>query len=104
MTVVLTVCTVLVAVIYVYDAKRALWPLIPGEQRWRRGRVAGTTAALIAISVLQRNAGSLWANRAALVALLLGLGVVLRCSIPLKSLVARTLLHRREGRPGRPRR
>jgi hypothetical protein len=99
MTVVLMVCTVLVAVIYVYDAKRALWPLIRGEQRWRRGRVAGTTTALIAISVLQRSAGPLWAKRVALLALLLALGVVLRCSIPLKSMVARTLHYRREGRP-----
>ena len=98
MTVLLTVCTVLVAVIYVYDAKRALWPLIPGEQAWRRGRVAGTTTALIAMAVLQRSAGPLWAKRASLLALLLALAVVLRCSILLKGMVASALLYRREER------
>jgi hypothetical protein len=98
MTVVLAVCIVALAIIYVYDAKRAVWPLIPDEQRWRRGRVAGTTTALIALSVLHRSAGPLWAKRLALLALFLALAVVLRCSIPLRNMVARTLLYRREGR------
>jgi hypothetical protein len=101
MTVLLAVCFALVAVIYVYDAKRALWPVIPGEQGWRRGRVAGTTTALIAMSVLHRTAGPLWAKRIALVALLLSLAVVLRYSILLKRMVANALLYRREGRQER---
>jgi hypothetical protein len=100
MTVLLAVSIALVAVIYAYDAKRALWPMIPGEQAWRRGRVAGTTAALIAMSVLQRGAGPLWARRIALLALLLSLAVILRYSVLLKALVASALLYRREGRRG----
>jgi peptidoglycan/LPS O-acetylase OafA/YrhL len=98
MTVVLAVCILLVAVIYLYDAKRALWPMLPGEQGWRRGRVVGTTTALVAMSVLHRGAGPLWARGIAVVALLLSLAVVLRCSIRLKRLVAGALLYRREGR------
>ena len=98
MTALLAVCLSLVGVIYVYDAKRALWPMIPGEQAWRRGRVAGTTTALIAMSILQRGAGPLWAKRIALLALLLSLAVVLRSSILLKRLVVSALLHRRESR------
>ncbi len=101
MTVVMAVCILAVAVIYVYDAKRALWPLIPDEQRWRRGRVAGTTTALIALFVLQRTTGPLWVKRVAVLALLLALAAVLRCSIPLRNMVAQTLFYRREGRPER---
>jgi len=98
MTVVLAVCIFLIAIIYLYDAKRALWPMLPGEQGWRRGRVAGTTTALIAMSVLHRSAGPLWARRIAVVALLLSLAVVLGYSIRLKRLVASALLYRHEGR------
>jgi hypothetical protein len=98
MTAMLVLCLSLVAVIYLYDAKRALWPMIPGEHAWRRGRVAGTTTALIAMSILQRGAGPLWAKRIALLVLLLSLAVVLRYSILLKRLVASTLLYRRESR------
>jgi hypothetical protein len=98
MTVLLAACLALVAVIFIYDAKRALWPVIPREQGWRRGRVTSTTTALIAVSVLHRSAGPLWARRIALVALLLSLAVVLRYSILLKRLVANSLLYRREGR------
>ena len=98
MTVLLAVSIALVAVIYVYDAKRALWPMIPGEQAWRRSRVAGTTTALIAMSVLQHGPGPLWARRIALLALLLSLAVILRYSVLLKGLVASALLYRREGR------
>jgi hypothetical protein len=90
------VCCGLIAVVLVYDMKRALWPRIVGEQPWRRGRVAATTTALIAIAILQQVAGSLWPRRLAVVALVLALGAVLRCSIPLKRLVAQRLLQRRE--------
>jgi hypothetical protein len=102
MPVLLTVCLALVAVIYLYDAKRALWPMLPGEQAGRRGRVAGTTMALIAMCILQRGAGPLWARPIAVLALLLSLAVVLRYSILLKGLVAGALLYRREGyrKPG----
>lgn len=97
-----TVCFALVAVIYLYDAKRALWPMLPGEQAWRRGRVAGTTTVLSAMWILQRGAGPLWARAIAVLALLLSLAMVLRYSILLKGLVASALLYRREGhrKPG----
>ena len=86
-----TVCSVVVAVVLIYDAKRALWPRLPGEQPWRRGRVVGTTTAIIALSVLQRTMGPLWLRRMALLTLLLALGAVLSCSVPLKRIVAAAL-------------
>jgi hypothetical protein len=89
-------CYGLVAVVLVYDAKRALWPRIAGEQPWRRARVAGTTAALIALSILQRAAGPQWVKRAAIVGLVVALGLVLRCSVPLKRMVAAAVRKRRE--------
>jgi hypothetical protein len=98
MSAALAVCLFVAAVVFIYDAKRALWPVIPGEQGWRRARVAATTTAFIASFALLRTAGPLWIKRAAVLALLLSLAVVLRCSIPLKRLVARKLLYRREER------
>jgi hypothetical protein len=89
-------CYGLVAIVLVYDAKRAIWPRIPGEQPWRRARVAGTTTALFALSILQRAAGPLWFKRVAIVAFVVAVGVVVRCSIPLRQMVAASVRRRRE--------
>jgi hypothetical protein len=90
------ICCGLIAVVLVYDMNRALWPRIAGEQRWRRGRVAATTTALIAVAVLQRSAGALWLRRLAVMVMVLAVAGVLRCSIPLKRLVANRLLQRQQ--------
>jgi hypothetical protein len=87
----------LIAVVLVYDMKRALWPRIAGEQLWRRGRVLTTTTALIAIAVLRRPVSPPWLHHLAVVALVLALAGVMRCSIPLKRLVALRLRQRHEG-------
>ena len=91
----LTTSSLLVGLILAYDAKRAVWPRIPGEQAWRRGRVFGTTGALVALGLLQRTAGPLWVKRVAILALIITLGVVLRCSVPLKRLVAQAVQRRK---------
>jgi protein-S-isoprenylcysteine O-methyltransferase Ste14 len=85
-----------VAMLFVYDAKRALWPRIPGEQPWRQARVMGTATAVTAMVVLYRSLGPLWARRTALAVLVIALLVVLRCSIPLKRLVASRLAQPRD--------
>lgn len=87
---------VVVAMVFVYDAKRALWPRIPGEQPWRQARVMGTATAVAAMAVLHRSAGPLWARRAAFAVLVVALLIVLRCSIPLKRLVASRLIQPRD--------
>jgi hypothetical protein len=88
-----TVC--LVAVLLVYDAVRVLRPRIPGERQWRRWRVLGTTAAIVALMPLQRPVGG-WFRWTAALTLLLALVFVLRCSVSLKRLVSTSLLYRRE--------
>lgn len=92
----LAIASAVVAVLFLYDAKRALWPRIPGEQPWRRARLVGTTGTVLAVAVLHRAGGSVWLGRIALAALVLGLVVVLRCSIPLRRIVAVRLLQPRD--------
>ena len=91
-----TIASAVVAVLFLYDAKRALWPRIPGEQPWRRARLVGTTAAVLAMAVLHRAGGSVWLGRLALATLVVGLVVVLRCSIALRRMVAVRLLQPRD--------
>ena len=81
-----------VAALFVYDAKRALRPRIPGEQPWRRRRVAGTALSVLAIAVVQRSAEVPWRWWTALAGLTLALAFVLRCSVPLSRFVAARLL------------
>ena len=50
----------------------------------------------MAIAVLERAVGPLWLKRTALLVLLFALGAVLRCSVPLKRLVAAAVRQRRE--------
>lgn len=85
-----------VAIVFVYDAKRALWPRIPGEQPWRQARLMGTATAVVAMAVLHRSAGPLWVRRTAFAVFVIALLIVLRCSIPLKRLVASRLLRPRD--------
>ena len=85
-----------IAIVFVYDAKRALRPRIPGEQPWRQARVMATSTAVVAMAVLHCSAGPAWVRRAGFAVLVIALLVVLRCSIPLKRLVASRLIRPRD--------
>jgi hypothetical protein len=84
------------AVVLAYDVNRAIVPRIFGEQRWRRWRAVATVTAVAAVAFLQKGVSPLWLKRIVMAAFVLSLLVILRCSIPLKRLVERSLQSRRE--------
>lgn len=96
-SVLVAISSVVVAAVLVYDVNRAIVPRILGEQGWRRWRAAGTLTALAAASFLHRGVGPLWLKRTGITAVVLACAVVLRCSIPLKRLVERSVQSRRGG-------
>jgi hypothetical protein len=96
-SVLVTISCGVVAAVLVYDVNRAIVPRISGEQRWRRWRSAATVTALAAMAFLHRGVGPLWLKRTGVAAFVLACAVVLRCSIPLKRLVERSVQSRRNG-------
>ena len=85
------------AAVLVYDLNRAIVPRIRGEEPWRRWRALSTVTAIAAVAFLQRGFGPLWVKRLAMGLFLVACAVVLRCSVPLKRLVERSLQRRRGG-------
>jgi len=83
------------AAVLVYDVNRAIVPRIFGEQRWRRWRAIATVTAVAAVAFLHRGVGPLWLKRIVMAGFVLSFLVILRCSIPLKRLVERSLESRR---------
>lgn len=84
------------AAVLVYDVNRAIVPRLFGEQRWRRWRAVATVTAVAAVALLHRGVGPLGLKRMVMAAFVLSCVVILRCSIPLKRLVERSLRSRRE--------